>query len=143
VSNLGDPMDCSMPGLTVLHYLSEFAQTHVRLVNDTIQPSHPLSPPSLPALNLSQYQGFYLSLIPGGSFGRLGSPGAPWQGISDPGGWCYRNWRCFLNDLESGIQYQFSSVTQSCPTLCDPMDYNTPGFPVHHQLPELTQTHGH
>ena len=36
---------------------------------------------------------------------------------------------------------QFSSVTQSCLTLCNPMDCNTPGFPVHHQLPELTQTH--
>ena len=36
---------------------------------------------------------------------------------------------------------QFSSVTQSCPTLCDPMDCSTPGLPVHHQLPELTQTH--
>ena len=35
----------------------------------------------------------------------------------------------------------FSSVTQSCPILCDSMDYSTPGFPVHHQLPELTQTH--
>ena len=38
---------------------------------------------------------------------------------------------------------QFSSVTQLCPTLCDPMDYSMPGFPVHHQLPELTQTHIH
>ena len=37
----------------------------------------------------------------------------------------------------------FSSVAQSCPTLCDPMDYSTPGFPVHHQLPELAQTHVH
>ena len=37
----------------------------------------------------------------------------------------------------------FCSVTQSCLTLCDPMDYSTPGFPVHHQLPELTQTHVH
>ena len=34
-----------------------------------------------------------------------------------------------------------SSVAQSCTTLCDPMDYSTPGFPVHHQFPELTQTH--
>lgn len=34
------------------------------------------------------------------------------------------------------------SVAQSCLTLCDPMDCSTPGFPVHHQLPELTQTHG-
>ena len=38
---------------------------------------------------------------------------------------------------------QFSSVTQSCPTLCDPMDCKTPGLPVHHQLPEFTQTHVH
>ena len=38
---------------------------------------------------------------------------------------------------------QFSSVAQSCLTLCDPMDCSTPGFPVHHQLPELTQTHVH
>ena len=38
---------------------------------------------------------------------------------------------------------QFSSVTQSCPTLCDPMDCSTPGFPVQHQLPELAQTHVH
>ena len=38
---------------------------------------------------------------------------------------------------------QFSSVTQSCLTLCDPMDCSMPGFPVHHQLPELTQTHVH
>ena len=38
---------------------------------------------------------------------------------------------------------QLSSVAQSCPTLCNPMDCNTPSFPVHHQLPELTQTHVH
>ena len=38
---------------------------------------------------------------------------------------------------------QFSSVTQSCPALCDPMDCSTPGLPVHHQLPEFTQTHVH
>ena len=36
---------------------------------------------------------------------------------------------------------QFSSVTQLCPTLCDPMNRNMPGLPVHHQLPEFTQTH--
>ena len=38
---------------------------------------------------------------------------------------------------------QFSSVPQLCPTLRDPMDYSMPGFPVHHQLPEPTQTHVH
>ena len=38
---------------------------------------------------------------------------------------------------------QFSSVAQSCQTLCDPMNHSTPGLPVHHQLPESTQTHVH
>ena len=38
---------------------------------------------------------------------------------------------------------QFSSVAQSCPTLFDPMNHSTPGLPVHHQLPEFTQTHIH
>ena len=37
----------------------------------------------------------------------------------------------------------FSSVTQLCPTLCDPMNCSTPGLPVHHQLPEFTETHVH
>ena len=41
------------------------------------------------------------------------------------------------------FQFQFSSVTHSCPAPCDLMDCSTPGFPVHHQLPELTQTHVH
>ena len=43
--------------------------------------------------------------------------------------------------LQSSVQ--FNSVTQPCATLCDPMDCSTPGLPVHHQLPELTQTHVH
>ena len=38
---------------------------------------------------------------------------------------------------------QFSSVAQSCLTLCDPMNHSMPGLPVHHQLPEFTQTHVH
>ena len=38
---------------------------------------------------------------------------------------------------------QFTSVTQSCPTLCDPMNHSTPGLPVHHHFPEFTQTHIH
>ena len=42
-----------------------------------------------------------------------------------------------------GISFQFNSVTQSCPTLCDPVNRSMPGLPVHHQLPEFTQTHIH
>ena len=56
---LCDPMDCSTPGFPVLHCLLEFAQTHVHWVSDAIQPSHPLSTPSLPALNLSQHWGLF------------------------------------------------------------------------------------
>ena len=41
------------------------------------------------------------------------------------------------------IQNQHSSVAQSCPTLCDPMNHSTPGLPVHHKLPEFIQTHVH
>ena len=47
----------------------------------------------------------------------------------------YKSFKC--------VQYQFSSVAQSCLTLCDPMNRSTPGLPIHHQLPESTQTHVH
>ena len=58
------PMDCSMPGLPVHHQLPESTQTHVHRVDDAIQPSHPLSSPSPPALNLSEHQGlFYMSQL--------------------------------------------------------------------------------
>ena len=50
-------MDCSTPGFPVLHCL--LAQTHIHWVSDAIQPSHPLSPPFPPALNLSQHQGLF------------------------------------------------------------------------------------
>ena len=53
------PMDCSTPDFPVLHHLAELAQTHVHRVGDAIQPSHLLSSPSPPALNLSQHQGLF------------------------------------------------------------------------------------
>ena len=59
---LCDPMDCSTPGFPVLHYLPEFAQTHIHWVGDAIQPSHPLSPLS-PDINLSQHQSFLVSRL--------------------------------------------------------------------------------
>ena len=49
----------------------------------------------------------------------------------------------FVDMLSGEKSLQFSSVAQSCPTLCYPMDCSTSGFPVHHQLPELAQTHVH
>ena len=56
---LCDPMDCSMPGLSVHHQLLKLDQSYVHQVHDVIQPSHPLSSPSPPALNLSQHQGLF------------------------------------------------------------------------------------
>ena len=56
---LCDPMNYSTPGFLVLHYLPEFAQTHVHWVDDAIQPSHSLLPPSPFAFNLSQHQGLF------------------------------------------------------------------------------------
>ena len=49
--------------------------------------------------------------------------------------------KIYINKM--GYSVQFSSVTQSCPTLCNPMNRSTPGLPVHHQLPEFTQTQVH
>ena len=56
--------------------------------------------------------------------------------------YCVVGWE--KNNMTPGqMDYQFSSDAQSCPTVCNPMDCSTPGFPVHHQLLELTQTHVH
>ena len=47
------------------------------------------------------------------------------------------------HETAPGYSVQFGSFSQSCPTLCDPMNHSTPGLPVHHQLPEFIQTHAH
>jgi len=75
----------------------------------------------------------------------------PWKGCSV---WLWRWHDIFRNSKVHGVfmeclqfggmsSVQFSSVSQPCPTLCDPMNCSTPGLPVHHQLPEFTQTHVH
>ena len=75
----------------------------------------------------------------------LGPP-APTQpqflgcGVGPPG---HRPWPQAAAEVHLVSSVQFSSVTQSCPTLCNPMNRSTPGLPVHHQLPEFTQTHVH
>ena len=114
--SLCDIMNCSTPGFPELHHLPEFAQTHVYWVYDAIQPSHPLSSPSSHALNLSQNQSLFQWIDSSHHVAEI---------------------------LELQLQHQFSSVTQSCPTLWDPMNRSMPGLPVHHQLLESTQTHVH
>ena len=71
------PMDCSTPGFPALHYLPEFAQTHVHWDRDAIQPSHPLLPPSPPALNLSS-----MSVINVNAVSRLFASGGQSVGAS-------------------------------------------------------------
>ena len=60
-------------------------------------------------------------------------------GVSCIGRWILYHWAT----REASAKVQLSSVTQSCLTLCDPMNYSMPGLPVHHQLLEFTQTHFH
>ena len=57
----------------------------------------------------------------------------------------YKSDKSLAIPVQQNFQHnvQFSLVTQSCPTLCDPMNLSTPGLPVHHHLPEFTQTHIH
>ena len=119
---LCDPMDCSKPGFPVLHYLPEFGQIHVHL----ILCCHLLLLPSIfPSIRVfsnelalcirwPKYWSFSFSISPSNEYSEL-----------------------------IAFQFSFSSVTQLCLTLCDPMDHSTPGLPVHHQLPESTQTHVH
>ena len=57
--SLCDPKDCNRLGLPVHHWLPELAQTHIHRVSDAIQPSHPLTSPSLPVFSLSQHQGLF------------------------------------------------------------------------------------
>ena len=69
-------------------------------------------------------------------------------------GYCHPAWIRYLNIMIKSLRakqslnilkyvYQFSSLTQSCLTICDPMNRSMPGLPVHHQLPVFTQTHVH
>ena len=59
--------------------------------------------------------------------------------------WIFKtaNFNSFAYYRISKFRVQFSSVAQSCPTLCDPMNCSTPGLPIHHKLPDFTQTHVH
>ena len=130
-------MNHSTPGLPVHHRLPEFTQTRVHRVGDAIQPSHPLSSPSPPAPNPSQHQSlfqwvsssrevakvleFQLNIIPSKEHPGL---------ISFRMDWLVRS-------------VQFSSVIQSCPTLCNPIECSIPGLPVLHHFLKFAQIHIH
>ena len=141
---LCDPMDCNMPDFPVLHCLPGFAQTHVHWVNDAIQRSHPL-------LSLLLLLSIFPSIRVFFSESALDIKWPKyWKSASasvlpvNIQGWFPLRFTGWISFQSNGLSRVFSSsVTQSCPTLCNPMNHSTPGFPVHHQLPELAQTHVH
>ena len=156
-------MDCGTPGFPVHRQLPELTQTHVHLV------WHPLLllPSIFPSIGIfsnesalrirwPKYWSFKFSISPSNEYSGLISFTIDWfdllaiQGVS----------RVFPNNTVQKHQFfgaqpsvwsnshihtliQFSSVVQSCLTLCSPLDCSTPGFCVHQQVPELTQTHVH
>ena len=115
---LWDPMDCSTPGLPDLLYLPEFAQTHVHLFGDAIQPSHPLSPLFSPALNRSQHEGLfqYVGSFPvsqffasgGQSIGASASPSVLPMNIQS---WFPSGWTGWISLQSKGLSKLFSSTT--------------------------------
>ena len=128
-------MDCRTPGFPVLHYFLEFVKTHVHWVHDAIQPCHPMSSPSLPALNLSQHQGlfqwvhwvlhirwpkywsFSFSVGPSNEYSRL---------ISFSMDWFYLAVQCTLRVFSSTTIQRISSLGLSLlhsPTLTPIHDY--------------------
>ena len=145
-------MDCSTPGLCVHHQFPEFTQTNVHWVGDAIQPSHPLLSPSPPAFNLLSIRVFSNESVLHIRWPKCWklsfsiSPSNEYSGLISFRIHCF-DLLAVQGNLKSRLQchrsVQFSSVAQSCPTLCDPMNHNTPGLPVHHHLQEFTQTHVH
>ena len=127
---LCDPMDCSIPGFSVLHYLPELAQTHVHRVCDALQTSHPLLSPSA-VFTLSQHQGLFQCKSKDLKFYL------PFFFLNVH---CHCSVWCLLISIISLIfllcninLYLYTAAAaaakslQSCPTLCDPIDGSPPG----------------
>ena len=124
MSNSLDPMDCSLPGSSV-HRDSPGKNTR------------------------GSYHALLQGIFPTQGL-NSGLPHCRWilYHLNHQGSPRIREWVASLLSRGSSQPKnrscnQFSSVAQSCPTLCDPMNRSTPGLPVHHQLPEFTQTHVH
>ena len=127
---LCDPMNCSMPGFPVLHSLPVFAQTHVHWVSDAIQPSHPLSSPSL-AFNLASIRVFSNEAAGGQSIGASASASILPMNIQD---WFLLGLtglislqskgllRVFSNTIFQKHQF-FTAQLSLCPTLTPIHDY--------------------
>ena len=109
---LCDPMDCSMPNLSVHHQLPEFTQTHVHWVADAIQPSHPRSSPSPQAFNPSHNQDLFkwLSFFASGGqiIGVSASASVLPMNIQD---WSPSEWTGWISLQSKGLSRVFSNTT--------------------------------
>ena len=107
---LCNPMDCSVPGFPVHHQLLEIAQTHVHQVSDTIQPSHPLSPASPLAFDLSQHQGLFQSVSSSHQVAKV----LAFQGLFQ----CLSQKKKAPTTIEKVLTVAAAATSlQSCPTL--------------------------
>ena len=133
-------MDCGPPGSSVHGALQQEYWSGLPCPPPRDLPNTGIEPASLKSPALA---------------GRLYTTSITWEAHNSTS--VYLNKKIYLNqiltdiegDIDNLLQYsrglsvQFSSVTQSCPNLCNPMNRSTPGLPVYHQLPESTQTHAH
>ena len=104
---LFDLMNYSTPGFLVLHYLPEFAQSHVHWASDAIQPSHPLSSPS-PAFNLSQHQGLFKWVS---SLHQVAKVGVSASTSVLPMDWSPLGWTGWISLQSKGLSRIFSNST--------------------------------
>ena len=161
-----------MPGFPVLHYLPEFAQTHIHLMlfNHLILCHLLLFLPSIfssvSALHIRWPKYWSFSISPSNEYSGLSSFRIDWFDLlavqetlkillhhynskasilQHPAFFMVQLSHSYktTGKITASTQLQFSSVTQLCPTLCNLMNRSTAGLPVHHQLPEFTQTHVH
>ena len=102
--------DCSTPGFPVLHHLPDFAQTHVHWVDDTIQPSGPLSSPSPPAFSLSQYQGLLQWVSSLHQVAKYWSFSFSISPSNEYSGWFPLGLTSLISLLSKGVSRVFSSI---------------------------------
>ena len=108
---LCDPMNRSTPGLPVHHQLLEFTQTHVHQVRDAIQPSHPLSSPSPPALNLSQHQSLPMSQLFAWGGQSIGFSALASFLPKKSQSWSPSEWTGWISLQSKGLSRVFSNTT--------------------------------
>ena len=108
---LCDPMNRSTPGLPVHHQLPEFTQTHVHRVGDAIQPSHPLSSPFPPALNLSQHQSFLMSQLFASGGHSIGVSALASFLPKNTQGWSPSEWTGWISLQSKGLSRVLSNTT--------------------------------